>query len=370
MIGLRRHDRYVLRAFWGSFAAVLVFFTVITIVLHMADRLVRVVRYWQPIKDRGYDPLGVLVEYYGTLVPFIWLQVVPFAAVLAAAFALSRLTRHNELSPIVTAGVSTRRITLPIVVAGVLLGLFQLGVQELLVPHLTRRNLMLERLLNRSEPDRIQKVPHFVDPGGARMSVSAFRPSDMRLENALLTLRHPDGRLKELRAYPELRWDEGDAAWFAERDGTLYAFPYEPGPPDRSRIPTQEPVPLEASLSLFEVSVMKNGALGLSGGQTRQLLEVDPDDQRLQLRYHQSYAVAFTPLVLLLLGLPFCIRVGRRSAIPGTIAVLAASAVYYGTTYVTTSLAGAGAFNAAWLGWFPVACYGSTGLGLWLTMRS
>lgn len=367
---LRRHDRYVLKAFWGSFGAILLFFTIITIVLHMADRLVRVVRYWQPIKDRGYDPLAVLVEYYVTFVPFIWLQVVPFAAVLAAAFALSRLTRHNELSPLVTAGVSTRRITWPILIAGVLLGMFQLGVQELLVPHLTRRNMTLERLLNRAEPDRITRVPHFVDPSGARLSVAAFRPADFRLENALVTLRHLDGRLKELRAYPELRWDEGEHAWLAEREGTLFQFPYDTGPPQRSRMPTTDEVPLEASLSLFEVSVLKNGALGLSGGQTRQLLEADPDDPRLQLRYHQSYAQAFVPLILLLLGLPYCLSVGRRSAIPGTIAVLAASAVYYGTIYVTTSLAGAGAFNPAWLGWFPVVNFGSIGLGLWLTMKS
>ena len=93
----------------------------------------------------------VLLGFALLFARFIWLQVVPFAAVLAAAFALSRLTRHNELSPLVTAGVSTRRITWPILVAGILLGFFQLGVQELLVPHLTRRNMTLERLLNRAE---------------------------------------------------------------------------------------------------------------------------------------------------------------------------------------------------------------------------
>jgi lipopolysaccharide export system permease protein len=365
----RRHDRYVLKAFWGAFGAILLFFTVIVMVIHMSDRLSRVVKYWGPIKERGYDPLAVVAEYYATLIPFIWMQIIPLATVLAAAFALSRLTRTNELSPLVTAGVSSRRITLPIVLSGVAIGVALFGVQELLVPALSRRNMALERLLNKSEPERITKVPHFDDPGGARLSVAAFRPLDHRLEGAMLTLRSPEGVLREIRTYPQLRWDDA-GRWVAETDGTSFRLPEDRGPPQRSRIPAARSVPLEASLDLFEVSVLKEAALGLSAREAHALLEADPDNPRLSFLYHQLLSRALVPLVLLLVSLPYCLVFGRRSAIPGTIAALASSAIFYGFTFFTSSLSGAGTLNPVFLAWFPVINFGSIGLVLWLTMRS
>ncbi len=366
---LRRHDRYVLRFYWSAFFAILLFFTVIVMVIHLSDRLSRFVKYWEPIQERGYSPLAVIAEFYATLIPFIWMQIIPLATVLAAAFALSRLTRMNEIAPLVTAGVSTRRITWPLVFSGVLVGGVLFGVQETLVPTLSRRNMTLDRLLNKSEPERITKIGHFDDPGGARLSVAAFRPMDKVLESAMLTIRSPDGVLEEIRTYPELRWDES-GHWVAEADGTAFRIPVEAGPPRRVRIPASKKVPLEASLDLFEVSVLKEAALGLSAREAHALLEADPDNPRLAMLYHQLLSRAFVPLVLLLASLPFCLVLGRRSAIPGTLAALSSSAIFFGASFLTASLSSAGSLNPAFLAWFPVVDFGSIGLALWLTMRS
>ncbi len=369
MIGVRRHDRYVLRAFWSAFGAVLVFFTVIVIVIHMSDRLARLVRHWQPLRDLGYRPLAILAEYYATLVPFLWMQIVPLAAVLAAAFALTRLTRHNELAPVVTAGVSTRRLTLPILVAGAAIGGALFLMQETIAPRLNRRNLALERLINESDPGRDTEVPHFDDPGGARLSVAAFDTNDLRLEGAILVFRSPEGRIDEVRAYPALKWDPA-GRWIAEGEGTRYVLPPGGGDPQRVRIPVTEPVPLETDLDLFEVNTLKDAALGLSTHETGELVRADPDNPRIVMLHNQLFARAFVPLVLLLFGLPFCLGLGRRSAIPGTIAVLATGAVYYATSFLAESLAASGSLNAVFLAWFPVVAFGSVGLGLWATMDS
>ncbi|MFV1958321.1 MAG: LptF/LptG family permease [Planctomycetota bacterium] len=370
MIFPRRHDRYVFSAFWTAFGAVLVFFTVIVVVIHMSDRLARVVRYWQPLEDAGWNPLAVLAEYYATLVPFIWMQIVPLATVLAAAFALTRLTRHNELSPLVTAGVSTRRITLPLILSALVLGGFLFAVQELFVPAMSRRNMTLERLLNENEPGRITKLPHFQDPGGMRLSAAAFLPFDRRIEGALLTSRDAEGRPLAITWYPLLRWDDAGEHWVAERDGTVFPLTASEGTVLGRVVPASEPVPFYADIHLFEVSVLKEASLGLSTRETRRLLEAEPDDPRLQFLHHQLFARAFTPLAMLLLGLPFCFGLGRRSAIPGTVAVLAAGALFYATNFLASSLAGSGEFNAVVLAWLPAVQWGTIGLALWLTMES
>ena len=74
----RKHDRYVFRAFLSSLGAVLFFFSVIIVVLDSAERVRRLTRYWDRIVEGGRHPLMVLGEYYATLLPFLWVRLMPF----------------------------------------------------------------------------------------------------------------------------------------------------------------------------------------------------------------------------------------------------------------------------------------------------
>jgi len=74
--------------------------------------------------------------------------------------------------------------------------------------------------------------------------------------------------------------------------------------------------------------------------------------------------------VLLLLGLPLCFEIGRRSALPGTIGVLGVAAGYFGLTFLCARLATTGQLNPVVCAWFPVVLLGTLGLASWLTMRS
>ncbi len=107
----RRHDRYVLKAFWASFGAILLFFTVIVIVVHLADRSGRLMRYAPHIREAGYDPVLVTIEYYATLIPFAWNLIIPVSAPIAAArttarwkspisLPASRRSQKNSTSPL------------------------------------------------------------------------------------------------------------------------------------------------------------------------------------------------------------------------------------------------------------------------------
>lgn len=367
---LRRHDRYVLQSFWGTFAAILLFFTVITVVAHMADRSNRLARNFDALRESGYEPYLVVAEYYATLVPFLWQQIIPLGAVLAAAFGLSRLTRHNELGPLVASGVSTRRLTLPLVLSAVIISGALFAVQELLVPKASRRNMLLDRLLTKYEPDRIPRIPHFDDPGGARLSVAALQPSVRRLEEAHLTFRDEDGFVRELRFYPLIEWRAEDASWVAVRGGTRLPLAEDETGRTREAIPPGEVTPLEADVRLLEVTVLEDLALGLSSSETAALLEADPDNTRLILLHHRTISSSLAPLVLLLIGLPFCLRLGGRSALPGTIAVLAGGGVYFGLSFLCSRLATSGELNPTVMAWLPTVLVGSVGLPLWLTMRS
>ena len=261
---LRRHDRYVLKSFWTSLGAVLLFFTVIVIVIHLADRSGRLMKNAENLRAAGYAPWLLVAEFYATLVPFVWLQILPLSTILAAAFALTRLTRHNELAPLVTSGVSTTRVTLPIILSGLAIAAGIYFVQERYIPTLSRHNMKVARLLGDREPDRITDVPHFDDPQGARLSVAAYQPMARRLEGALLTFREPSGSLREIRFYPLLEWLPESEEWQVAEDGTLFPLGEEAAGSVRVRLPAGEIAPLGAGVQLLEVSVLKDLALGLS----------------------------------------------------------------------------------------------------------
>ena len=183
----RRHDAYVTRAFWGAFGAVLLFFTLIFVLIDMAERLKQLNRYWERVEDAGYAPLAALARFYATMIPFVWLRIIPLAAPMAGAFALARLARHQELVPLVGAGVSTRRVLLPVLLSGALLAGLMVAARATVVPALDREHQALGRLLTKRQPDRVVQVPHVHDAPGVRLSAAAFLPIKQRLDDAWIT---------------------------------------------------------------------------------------------------------------------------------------------------------------------------------------
>src|SRR5204862_5997018 len=125
------------------------------------------------------------VEYYATLIPFLWLKILPLASLIAASLCVTWLSRQNELAPLVAAGVPSRRVLAPILLAALALTGAQIYARESFVPSLSRRHDDLHRLLERSgRTDRFQDVPHVQDTGGGRLSMSAFVPGVRRMEGA------------------------------------------------------------------------------------------------------------------------------------------------------------------------------------------
>jgi lipopolysaccharide export LptBFGC system permease protein LptF len=364
----RRHDRYVLKAFWSTFGAVVLFFTVVIIVIHLAERTAKLIRYWEPLQQAGYDPFAMIFQYYAILVPFIWLQVAPLCAALATAFSLTRLTRNHEVAPLITAGVSERRLTLPLLVSGLVLGGILLGTQEWIVPRLARVHTRLSCLLGKNEPDRVSRIPHFQDPGGARLSAAAWRPIAREIEGVLLTLRDETGATKELQWYPVLAWDAAASAWVAPRGGTRFPLAEDPLGTLRRPVPEGARAPLLADVLLYEVSVSQDTTPGLSPTETAALLAADPQDARLQVLHHAQFTHPLSVLVLLLMCMPFCLRLESRSAIPGIVAALVGGVLYYGLGFLTSGLASSGDVNPVFLAWLPTVLLGSLGAALYLTM--
>jgi lipopolysaccharide export system permease protein len=366
----RRHDAYVLRAFLGACGGVLVFFTVVTIVADLAERLKDIRENWDEVRALGYEPVGALLKLYATSTPFLWIRLMPLVAAMAGAFALVRLARHQELVPLVAGGVSARRVLRPMLLAGLALAGLMVLARATVVPGLNREHQALQRAFADKRPDRLTDLRHVHDAEGGRLSAAAFLPLSRRLEDAWLTFRDADGTLKEVLRYPELAWDADRAGWYAPQGGSrvpldptsagLYVYALEPG----SR------APLASSDSLLEILYESKSSLGLSLAQSAELLSANRSSPAVVLRHHEQFTMPIAVLLLLTLTLALCTRLGQHSILPGLLASLALGALYFGVSQVANDLARGGTVNPVVLAWMPTVLFGSLAVALFAGMRT
>ncbi len=366
---MRKHDRYVLGHYLATFVAVVAFFTLIVVVIDLADAAGKFARQWGSVKDAGYQPWALLGEYYATMLPFIWMRILPFAVAIATAFCLARLARHQELVSLPLTGVSLRRVVLPIVLAGVGVAGAMAVAQAYLVAPAAQRHAFLRRVLEKRSPNRVTKVPHFHDPKGARLTMDAYLPLDRRMESVWVSLWGQHG-LVETQWYPELAWEPADESWRAPRGGER--IPIQAGGTDAVRRPIDvgARAPIEASLALLEVSLTVTDNLGRSFGEASELMRAHPQDPRLTMAFHQLVATPVSAVVLLLLVLPFSAHVGRRrsSTAPGMAAALGLGALFFGATQVCLGLGAGGGLNPVVMAWLPTVVFASLGLAFFLTL--
>src|SRR5260221_6248134 len=92
--------------------------------------------------DAIWPLLKTIADYYFYQIFLIFVTLSGIIPVVAAAFTLMRMSRQNELSAILSAGVPLLRLAMPIILAAVVLNTFFLVDQETviprIIPHLVR----------------------------------------------------------------------------------------------------------------------------------------------------------------------------------------------------------------------------------------
>lgn len=370
MIGLRRHDLYVGRAFATTLVVAMAILSSLVIVYDVAERLDKLSRASDQLASEGRGAKALLVEYYATLLPFLWMRILPTATLLAAGLTVTWFVRQNELVPLVAAGIPTRRVLAPVFVVATLAVAALSIARETIVPGLSRRHDDLHRLFSEParNPDRIHDVGHFDDAGGARLSIATFVLSTRRIEGAYLVFRRDAraGGHHVMLRYPVLDWDPAAACWRAERGGERRVLePQETGA-DVSAIPPDEPVPLRVDPRLLELRIRQGAAMGLSSAEIRDLARSAPADaDRFTLLLHQQWAGPVATLVMLLLGLPFAFRLGRqRPVLRAFGTALGLVALYVFGDSVATDMGARGALNPIVAAWGAHVVFGALGCAL------
>jgi len=106
-------DRYVLQKFLVPFFYCLFGFIAIWFIFDLSDNL--------PDFIQGRASLSALAAYYSSQIPQIIVMSLPIAQLLSLLYALTSMSRSNEIISMLGAGLSVTRVLIPLIMVGLLL---------------------------------------------------------------------------------------------------------------------------------------------------------------------------------------------------------------------------------------------------------
>src|SRR5213596_404291 len=165
---MRLLDRYVIRNFLQVYFYCIAGFISIWLIFDVSDNISSFID--------NHIGLALVIRYYATQLPQVFIILLPVSLLLSLLFSLGRMSRANEIVSMLTAGVSLPRAISPLIGIGVLTVGASMALNYSLAPHadLARKRVIDEARL-RSEGAIIGQI--FRNRSDARTwFIHTFRP--------------------------------------------------------------------------------------------------------------------------------------------------------------------------------------------------
>ena len=367
-----RLDRYVASHFFRSYLLAMLLMTGLFMVIDMASNLDDYLESWE---DGSSAPASVLLVYYGLNLPYLFLQVAPFITLLAGMFTVAKLLKAREVTAVLGAGISARRMLLPVFMAGFLLAFGMFVLREAVGLGIARdRDAARDVLVEHRFEEHYEDVA-VIEDSGSLVFLNEFvpRPTDgspPRIER-LTAIRRTSGQMGSGRY---VRVDADRATWNGsgwDLEGGVRATidPDGDGTSQDEAIKTLEGYAFTPELALTYRRA-KEAPLELSFSEVQELMRRDPDDNSYQTLWHYHLTFPLANLLLLLVGIPLMFNYERgrstdRIAVGGLLCVF-----YYSADFVFRTLGVKGQLSPLLSAWIPVLVFGSLGIMLYDSLRS
>ena len=300
---------------------------------------------------QAHAPVGQVIQYYVFLFPEIFVTTLPMSLLLGLLFCLSNLSKHNELAAMRAGGISVMRLSLPLLAVGFAASLLVLGSGEALVPRARERaGALMNKFKGRGQADVLENFFFSNDLKRQDWYARRFNTRTREMENPEIHAQNPDGS-PLLDVYAE------HASWIA---GTWHFYNCDVH--DSSHASLIVTHVAETNFPSVNDSPSRLALEGKKPDQmtSRELRRYIRTQQRLgltnrlalyQVALHSRYSFPLTCLVVMWMGIPLGMRVGRSGALVGAGTALALVVTYYVLSYLTQALGNGGWISpilAAW----------------------
>jgi len=355
-------DRYISRQFLGICAICFSALFMIWLLIDLSDNIGEF--------RRSDHLLATLGAYYICRLPGVLLLLLPYTLLLAILYSLGKLSTNREIIAIIQSGRGVPRITLPLLIAGLLFTLFSMGINYHWAPIAESRH---EGILAEAAGKEITEASQVIyrNPASRRLWMIGAFPADYQKGRPLLNVevtttdenRRVTSRLSASRAL----WDRDSHRWSFEKP---VVSRFEPGmppvfekPADTLIIDSWPETPWQiikpglsaAYLGIPDLSTWINANNNQPGF---------ADSAPYLTQWHYRWALPFASLVTVLLAAPLAIHFSRRGPGGGIFLAVVLSALMLLVSNIVLAFGEAGIIQPIAAAWLPNITFGSLAIYL------
>ena len=340
-------DKYITRGFIWPFIYCLFIFIFLFIIGELFSRLDAIVK--QNI------PFDIIKTYYLASLPAIFVQIAPFAVLLATVFLLGNLNKNNEITALRASGINTLRIITPLLLMGIAISLGVFLVNDKIAPQSSVTMRMIQELyLDKNKEERNEKLENVTIFGrdGRLFYARSYDIKKKVLQDVVLLEHDRNQVLKRKITAERMEWTGnkwrfiGCDVFRFDKDGNVLGKPaifrtpkvlqFNERPEDLLKKQTQPEFMNHAQLREYI-----------------HLLELESKSTARKLLVELDYKISlpFASLVVMLIGIPFALSKVRSKAMASMGIALAIALAFYSVNATFLAL-GRGGFIppiiAAW----------------------
>ena len=328
-------DRYLLKKFLLPLAYCLFLFMLLYVIMDIFGHLDEILR--------NKVPIGILLQYYISFTPLIFVQTVPIANLLSVVYMLSTLNKNNELTAAKACGISISQLLIPVFAVAIMLSLISFIVNENAVPKgiLTADRIKseyMEKTYDTNAQLKIVKDLAVYGKNNHLIYAQDFNPTENKLTGIIIIERDNQHRLRRKILSSSATWENGRWVFY---DCIIYRF-------NRSEETIGNPLVfkkkalkfLETPKDLLKYELqtgymsyreLKSYIKRLSGQNPKMLNSLKTD------LYFKS-ALPLVSIIIMLIGIPFALTTSRGGAMAGIGVSITIGLLYYGSIYFVLAM--------------------------------
>ena len=360
-------DDYIMRGFGGTFALVLMAFSMVFLIFTFFELIGDIIR-----NRIAFVTVG---DYLLNLIPYILYHVTPLCVLVAVLITFGGLAKSSEFTAMKASGLSLYRVVAPVMVLTAVIGGALFGFDELYLPAANRRQEALRSEI-KGKPAQTFTRPDRQWLSGETTVVGHRGPEPLRIfyyrffdpdrnEFANLTVFEFDPAAFTLtrRIYAKsARWDPTVNEWIFE-NGWARTFAGEIAdtykPFQLSTFPEIQERPDYFKKEDRESQEMTFGELSTY---IRNLRQSGFDTKKLAVALDMKVAYPAITLVMAVLAVPFALSTGKRGGVTGFAIAILLAVLYLGTSSLFEAMGNVSTLPPGLAAWAPDVLFSLAGV--------
>ncbi len=309
---MRILDRYILKSIITIFFSCIFVFLFLYVVIDLLSNLDEI------LKHRA--TLILLIRYYLSYLPVMFVQVSPFACLLSTVYTFGRLNHNNEIIAMRSSGMSIFEIARDALIFGLLISMAVFWVSDRFVPSSLVENqkikTQIEEDVTKNKPKISETITNLSMYGlrNRLFFINKFSPGTKTMEGITILEHDQHQNLTKKIIAPKGIYQDGLWRFFQsitysfDQNGQVIDEPVYmeeeimsiPETPQEMASLRQKPEQMNIrQMQNYIWRLSKSGATGVT--------------RNLKVDLYQRFSSPFTSLIIIFLGIPFSLMMRKRA---------------------------------------------------------